>query len=129
MELPRPQQPGQPKPHWSTYLRGERKQRGVMNKTEAKYHAEMLQPALDTGFYAWCEYEAITLRLAKGVRYTPDFVTMRSDGLMEVFEVKGYMNDRDRVKLRVAAEQFPFRFYLVTKQLVREGGGWKVEEV
>lgn len=100
---------------------------GVMNKTEARYDARLktLQHAREI---AWHRFEAIKLRLADNTFYTPDFVVMRSDGIMEIHEVKGakaIFRDDARVKIKVAASQYPFRFLAAYP---RKTGGWEFEE-
>lgn len=60
---------------------------------------------------------AITLKIGNGCRYTPDFVTFQADGRLEAWEVKGgFFRDDAKVKIKVAAQQFPtIQFHLVTK--------------
>ena len=63
--------------------------------------------------------EPITLRLAGRTRYTPDFLTRDHDGDLCFWETKGFMRDDAAIKLKVAAELYPFfGFVLVmrTKQ-------------
>lgn len=112
--------------HWTTYLRG-RKRRGRMNKTEAEY-ASLLELRRRAGEVVWYAYEAITLRLADGARYTPDFAVMLADGQMELHEVKGHWAEAALVRIKVAAELFPFRFLAVEKLPKKNGGGWKERE-
>ena len=74
------------------------------NKTEAAYNAAHL-----AGFGM---YEAITLRLPGGSRYTPDFVTWDSEGRMTCHEVKGsyklHSHGRAAAAFREAVAAFPF---------------------
>lgn len=100
---------------------------GEMNKTEAAYAAE-LEAAKLASQIVWYAFEGITLKLADNCRYTPDFIVMRSDGQIEMHEVKGYWTDDARVKVKVAAEHFPFIFKAVYKRPKKDGGGWKIEE-
>lgn len=65
-------------------------------------------------------YEKITLKLADDTRYTPDFVIVHLDGMLECVETKGFMRDDAHVKVKVAAAQFPFRFTLVDKKGVHD---------
>lgn len=60
--------------------------------------------------------------------YTPDFAVMRADGALEVHEVKGFWTDDARVKIKVAADQYPMRFIAVKVLPKKQGGGWVVEE-
>jgi hypothetical protein len=95
---------------------------GQRNKTEAAYeaHLTLLQKA---GEVAWFRFEGVKLRLADNTFYTPDFAVMRSDGAMEMHEVKGYWQDDARVKVKVAAEMYPFEFLAITGK----PGAWAIE--
>lgn len=103
--------------------RGVVKGDGGMNKTEAAY-AATLQLRQHAGEVAWFAFEAVKLRLADKTFYTPDFTVMLADGTIEQHEVKGFWEDDARVKIKVAAALFPFRFLGIQKA----GAGWKVEE-
>lgn len=94
-----------------------------MNKTEAAYasHLEGLKRA---GGVLWYRFEPMRLRLANGAWYKPDFGVKLSDGSFEFHETKGFWREAARVRIKVAAELFPFRFIAVT----RGGGNWKREE-
>lgn len=100
---------------------------GLMNKTEAAYgqHLEALRVA---GEVAWFKFEGVKLRLADNTFYTPDFAVMRTDGVMELHEVKGFWQDDARVKIKVAADLYPFRFIAIKAKTKKEGGGWALEE-
>jgi len=91
------------------------------NKTELAYSVHLdLDPEVEVVFF-----ERIKLKLADRTYYTPDFMVLRSDGSLEMHEVKGFWEDDARVKIKVAAEQFPvFRFVAAKKK----GGGWVFEE-
>lgn len=99
---------------------------GAMNKTEAEY-AALLQRRCHVGDVAWFRFEGVKLRLADNTFYTPDFAVMRSTGQMEMHEVKGFWTDDARVKIKVAADQYPFEFVAVRKQAKKDGGGWEEE--
>jgi len=100
---------------------------GVMNKTEAAY-ADHLEFRRRAGEVAQVWFEGVTLKLAERCRYTPDFLVMLTDGRIEAHEVKGHWQDDARVKIKVAAEKFPFRFVAVRAVAKREGGGWAEED-
>jgi hypothetical protein len=85
----------------------------------------MLRARQLTGEIAWFAFEAVTLKLADDTRYTPDFAVMLTNGTIEMHEVKGFMRDDARVKLRVAARLFPFVFRLARKTK----DGWTEELV
>jgi hypothetical protein len=99
---------------------------GEMNKTEYAYseHLRLLQL---TDKIAWYKFEAVKLRLADSTFYSPDFLVLHSDGVLEVHEVKGVWEDDARVKIKVAASLYPFRFIAVTARAKKLGGGWDVE--
>jgi hypothetical protein len=103
---------------------GRTKKAGTMNKLEEAY-SWVLEARKRAGELQWWTYEAITLKLADGVRYTPDFTVLTIGPRLEFHEVKGYMRDDARVKLKVAAAMFPFKFLLVRKS----GRGWEITEV
>jgi hypothetical protein len=99
---------------------------GQMNKTEAAY-SQHLDALKFSGQVAWFKFEGVKLRLADNTFYTPDFAVMRSDGLMEMHEVKGFWQDDARAKIKIAADLYPFRFLAVKAQAKKNGGGWDVE--
>ncbi len=100
---------------------------GAQNKTEASYEASVLRPAMLVGEVAWYKFEGLKLRLADNTFYTPDFAVMASDGAMECHEVKGFWTDDARVKIKVAADLYPFRFIAVRVLPKGKGGGWDRE--
>ena len=53
---------------------------------------------------------------------------MRSDGTMEMHEVKGFWQDDARVKIKVAADMYPLKFIAVKRRSKKNGGGWSIEE-
>lgn len=99
---------------------------GVMNKTEQAY-ADHLQHLLDAGTITEFSFEPEKLRLAKKTFYTPDFRVQLPNGEIEFHEVKGFWEDDARVKIKVAAENHPYRFVAVQKKAKKDGGGWKYE--
>jgi len=103
---------------------------GERNKTEAAYEAHLEARRL-AGEVLWYQFEGITFKLAKDCRYTPDFAVLLSNGEMEMHEVKGakiLFQPDAKVKTRIAAEQFPFRFIAVYAKPKKAGGGWEFEE-
>ena len=100
---------------------------GAMNKTEAAY-AGYLDVLKFNGQIQWYRFEGIKLRLADNTFYTPDFAVMAADGAIECHEVKGFWQDDARVKIKIAADQYPFRFVAVKAQAKKNGGGWAYEE-
>jgi hypothetical protein len=101
---------------------------GTMNRMEKAY-SEVIIQRQRIGEVEWWAYEGITLKLAPDTRYTPDFAVMLADGSIEFHEVKGFMEDDAWVKLKVAAEKFPFRFVLVKALPKKAGGGFESKAV
>ncbi len=104
---------------------------GQQNSTEAAYGAELeTQRAL--GVVAWYRFEGMKLRLADNTFLTVDFAVMRSDGHLEMHDVKGsraIYTDDAKVKMKVAAEMYPFAFFVAYPRRKRDGGGWDIEKV
>lgn len=100
---------------------------GQMNKTEQAY-AQSLEARKAAGGILWYRFEGIKLRLADNTFYSPDFVVMLADGTLECHEVKGFWQDDARVKIKVAADQYPMRFIAVKVRTRKNGGGWDTEE-
>lgn len=100
---------------------------GKMNNTEKAYaqHLELLKRAGEVSYYS---FDGINLRLADNTFYKPDFLVMRSDGQLEIHEVKGFWTDDALVKIKIAADKFPFKFIAVMKQTKKNGGGWDIRE-
>jgi predicted secreted hydrolase len=87
-------------------------------------HLDMLKGA---GEVEWWAYEAVRLRIADGKReafYKPDFTVILMAGETEFHECKGFWRTADRLRIKVAASRFPWRFIGIQ----RDGAGWKREE-
>lgn len=100
---------------------------GAMNKTEAAY-AMHLKLRMQAEEILWYRFEGLKLRLADNTFYTPDFAVMLANGQIECHEVKGFWTDDARVKIKVAADQYPMRSIAVKPRAKKNGGGWEVEE-
>lgn len=88
---------------------------GQMNGTERAY-GNQLELRKRAGEIAWYRFEGLKLRLADNTFYTPDYAVMLSTGEVECHEVKGHWTDDARVKIKVAAEMYPFRFIAIRKE-------------
>lgn len=102
---------------------------GEMNKTETKY-AEYLKQLQQNGDICWWKFESIKFRLADNCFYTPDFIILNNDCSVEIHEVKGakaIFQDDAKVKIKVAAENFPFRFKVIYPNK-KMPTGWEVVE-
>jgi hypothetical protein len=109
-------------PPAGAYARG-RMPIGKMNRTEAAY-AQYLELQKHAGEVLWWRFEGIKLRLADNTTFTPDFNVLPRDGVLEMHECKGFWQDDARVKIKVAAALYPFRFIAVKKK----GNGWERED-
>lgn len=108
-------------------FRGKGRTRGHkkgMNRLEKEYQS-LLEARRIEGEIEWVGFECIKFRLADKTYLTPDFMVMRANGEIEVHEVKGFMEEDANVKLKVCAENFPFKFFLAKKLK----GQWDVREV
>jgi hypothetical protein len=99
---------------------------GTMNKSEAAY-AAFLDSERVAGRVLWWRFEGLKLRLADNTFYTPDFAVMTGESLIECHEVKGFWQDDARAKIKIAADQYPFRFVAATARPKKNGGGWNIE--
>jgi hypothetical protein len=102
---------------------------GLMNATEKEY-AGMLDARISRGEVACYWYERMTLKLGADLRYTPDFLVLMADGSLEVHETKGpLVRDDALAKLKMAADAYPFRFWMIQKQAKKLGGKWEFREI
>ena len=109
-----------------------RKIPGQMSGLESRYaaHLEMRRQAGE--IIRWV-YEGMRLKLADLTYYNVDFYTLLPDGHIELIETKGSWKapnqDKSRVKIKVAADQYPeFLFFTVTERRKRDGGGFEKKQ-
>ena len=100
---------------------------GAMNKTESAY-SQYLETLRHAGEIVWFKFEGVKLRLADNTFYTPDFVVMGANGMIEMHEVKGFWLDDARAKIKIAADMYPFRFLAIKAKAKKNGGGWEQED-
>jgi len=100
------------------------------NQLEAEY-GRFLAAQYPPSAYLFL-FESIKLRLADRTWYTPDFLVVWVDGRMEFHEVKGFMRDDAAVKLKVAAELYPWAKFILAKKIkgrwemkVMPSGAWR----
>lgn len=117
--------------------RGAKRLPGVMNKAEQGYAAHLETRRL-RGEIDWFKFEAVKLKLADKTFFSPDFLVLTGLGELQVHEVKAawkdkktnqhkmHIEDDANIKIKTAAELFPFRFYLCWLHPVF---GWMVDEV
>jgi len=102
---------------------------GEKNATEQRYEDEVLRPGLIAGDLLWYRFEGIKLRLADNTFLTVDYAVLPANGVLTMVDVKGsaaIVQEDARVKMRVAAEQYPFAFQLA---IPVKGGGWTIKDV
>lgn len=87
--------------------KGRTRKAGQMNKLETSYAAELERMRLSGEVFAWM-YEPVGLRLADRCTYNPDFLVILADGTVEFHETKGFWEEDALVKIKVAAQTFPF---------------------
>lgn len=71
------------------------------------------------------------MKLADNCRFTADFAVLMSNLEIELHDVKGskfIFTDDAKVKVKTAAEYFPFKIKVAIPKPKREGGGWEFEE-
>ena len=102
---------------------------GQMNKTEERF-AQMLELERHAGKVQWWKFEGIKLMLAKNTSLTVDFAVLPDTGILTMIDVKGskaMVTDDARVKMKLAAELYPFVFKLAYPRA--KGDGWDIEEI
>ncbi len=103
-----------------------RKRTSGMNKLESDF-CQTLEDRKRAGEIVWYAYEAINLRLADRTFWKPDFLAMLADGTLVIYECKGFMEGHALVRIKVAAEMYPFPIIIVKAIPKKQGGGWKEE--
>ncbi len=102
-----------------------------MNKTEARYAAEILEPAYRAEEILFYKFEGIRIKIGQHKRqakyYKPDFVVMRADRVIEIHETKGeHITRAGQDNFSAAVEAMPIYVYKMiqyangTWQLIRE---------
>jgi hypothetical protein len=93
------------------------------NKTEASYRAEVIARRTDV---AAVHYEGLTVRMANGHRYTPDWVVVTASGRVECHEVKGGYALHSHQRARLAFDQARIEFpWIMWVWAVRTKNGWR----
>ena len=93
------------------------------NKTEASYRAEVIARRTDV---AAVHYEGLTVRMANGHRYTPDWVVVTAGGRVECHEVKGGYALHSHQRARLAFDQARIEFpWIVWVWAVKTKNGWR----
>jgi hypothetical protein len=103
------------------------KKGGGLNDTEEAYQRH-LAARKQAGEIIDFMAHPMNLRLARNTYYQPDFMVIAADFAVEIHEVKGFVYEKGQMKLKVAAEMFPFRFFQARKRAKKDGGGWDIKE-
>jgi hypothetical protein len=98
-----------------------RHERGEKNKTELAYEEYLQILKLAGEVSAWW-FESVTFVLADRATYTPDYVVLYATGVVEIIEIKGFVEDDAAKTFRIARGLFP---WLTFKMLKKVKGGWK----
>lgn len=107
------------------YPRPITREKGAMNGTEKAY-ASLLELQKRAGAILDYRFEAVKLRLADLTFYSPDFLVVKED-CFELHEVKGgFIRDDAMVKIKVAAESFPWIKFMLCQY---KGKQWRIHEV
>ena len=110
------------------YAKG-RLPQGEMNKTEARYLREVVKPRLASGELLWAKFDGLKLRIAPRTFLSMDWATLpAADQLLTLVDVKAgpHLVEEDaRVKMKVAASLYPFRFFITWPTR----SGWVSEEI
>ena len=108
-----------------------RMKKGKKNQTEQAFDDYLAAEKLAGRVY-WYAFEKVKLQLADNCFLTVDFFVMLEDRRLQAIDVKGskyIIQDDARVKMKVAAEEFPFEFYYAIPRTKKSGGGWEMVEV
>lgn len=118
---------------------GGKRKAGVANSTEVRYGEELELRRL-AGEVEWYKFEAFKVRLADGTFYTSDYAVMMADGELQIHEVKAgridqsgklqmLTEDASKIKIKVAADMYPFRFMWAVERPKKAGRGFELISV
>lgn len=102
---------------------------GKLNKTEARFDAYLCRLHAE-GSVLWHRPQCISLKLADDCWFRTDFAYLPPDRVLTIVDVKGaraMMQDDAKVKMRVAAGLFPFRFAYAFPLSKRDGCDFEVD--
>lgn len=104
---------------------------GQLNKTEARFDAHLWRQQA-VGAVLWHRAQCLSLKLADGCWFRTDFVILPADHVLTIVDVKGakpMIEEDAKVKMKVAASIFPFRFaYAFPKSRAQECD-WTLEYI
>jgi hypothetical protein len=97
------------------------------SKAEQLY-AWRLDDLKRSGAITWWGYEAMKFRLAdpidgqRGAWYTPDFIVVLENRVVECHEVKGHLREAARLRFLMASQTYHWH---VWRMIRRDGASWK----
>lgn len=78
------------------------------SKLEASF-ADFLELSLKSGAMGWYRYEPMSFRIGPDARYRPDFgALVLPTRELWLYEVKGFWREAAKVRIKVAADMYPF---------------------
>ena len=97
----------------------------AMNKTEARYARDVLEPRRLVGEIREYGFQVEGLWLADGLYYYPDFRVITADWRVEFHEVKGgFVREDSWIKFKMAVRGHPYPFVLAKWE---RKTGWTTE--
>lgn len=125
-------------PFFNRFARHQRRVPGERNKTESAYES-YLTTLHHAGMIDGFKFEGIKIKLADNTFWTPDFIVFANDGVVELHDTKAttskkrtdgtkekapWIEEDAKIKLKLAAELFPFRVFAVFKT----PDGWQKQQ-
>ena len=96
-----------------------------MNVLETRFVTEYLEPLRLAGELQWWEFEPMRFRIGSSAFYRPDFVVVDGIGQVLAYETKGVWREAAKVRIRVAADRFPWVRFVAVQ--VGPAGGFEFE--
>jgi hypothetical protein len=92
-----------------------------MNTLEERFATEFLEPMRLGGEIQWWAYEPMRFRIGGSAFYKPDFVVVDGNGQVVAYETKGVWREAAKVRIRVAADRFPWVHFIAVQVSPRGG--------
>lgn len=99
-----------------------------MNKLEARFATEVLELQRLGGQIQWWAYEPMNFRIGGTAFYRPDFVVVDGIGQVVAYETKGHWREAARVRIKIAADRYPWVRFVGVQLASGVRGGWSFEE-
>jgi predicted nuclease of restriction endonuclease-like RecB superfamily len=95
------------------------------NDWEREFGERVLPNLLDGGGIIWFEYEPFKIKIGTGVYIIPDFIAMRPNRNLIVYEVKGFQRPVWNVKWKIFKDRY-FDLFTDFYLAVKKGGVWNI---